>query len=412
METTYLKNIAMLTIPILLFASRNANASNNSPKHEINSTYVSSVNEFGFTLLKELAAKDHDHNIFISPASILFALSMADAGAAGTTRDSMRAVLHLRDFSQEEIDTCNSQLVRSLMLPDTSVELRIANSLWLNHQFKIKPEFTKECEEGYNAQTFVRDFSDANTVHELNGWVKQKTNGKIDEILKSLSPNDIMVILDAIYYYGKWTHPFDSSKTKEKPFFLYNGDEREYPRMVQHRRFDYFENSQYQAVSIPYGDRFSMCVCLPRDRHGLPDLIEGLDRTNPDELTSQLTPREGTVELPKFKISYTISLVKALKGLGMRIAFGADANFRNMTDTPACISNVIHKTYLDVNEKGTEAAAVTAVTMTMMTGAVTKPIQPFAMIIDHPFFCFIKDNKTGIILFSAAIFDPKPNDGE
>lgn len=399
----------MLIVPALLFAKPNASVSSDSSKDEINPRYVSSVNEFGFTLLKKLAAKDHEHNIFISSASILFALSMANDGAAGTTKNSIQTALHLRDFSRDEINTRNAQLLQSLMLPDTSVELRIANSLWLNRKLKFNPEFTKECSEHYDAEAFVRDFSDGNTINELNDWVRGKTKGKIDRILDSFSPEDILVILDAIYFHGEWTHPFDSSDTKEKPFFLFNGDEKKYPRMFQHRTFDYYENSRYQAVSIPYGERFCMCVFLPRERYGLPDLLDELAKTDPEELTSHLRPREGTIELPKFKMSYSVSLVEVLKELGMGIAFGNGANFSKMIDTPVCISNVIHKTYLDVNEKGTEAAAVTAVIITMMPGSVTSPTQPFIMVIDHPFFCIIKDNKTGLILFSGAIVDPKPD---
>jgi len=412
MKTILAECAIIVIISTLLFCKPPITSSDSSSQIEVNPQYVSSVNEFGFKLLKRLALKNNNlkENIFISPASILFAVTIANIGADGATKDSIQSALQLRDFTKDEINNSNSMLLKSLMLPDTSVELKIANSIWLNKQYKFKPTFLKTCEQDYFADPFVRDFNNNSTLSELNGWVQDKTNGKITKIIEKLRPSDLLVILDAIYFYGKWAHLFDSSKTKEKTFFLIGGNKRKYPRMHQQGTFDYFENSRYQIVSIPYGNRYSMNVILPREQNGLPDFLNIMTYENLEDLMSRLTKRKGIIELPRFKIDYFVSLLDVLRDLGMGIAFGNSANFSLMTDNTVCISNVLHKTYLDVNENGTEAAAVTAVTITFTESVHPQSKPPFVMIIDHPFFCVIKDNITGLILFSGAIVDPKPNE--
>jgi serpin B len=368
--------------------------------------YISSANGFGFAMLKKLTLQDPTKNVFISPASILFALSMVNDGAVGITEESIRSAMQLKGFTRDELNENNLQLARSLMLPDTSVELHVANSLWLNHPFELKPEFTKDCDQKYFAETFERDFSAGATLGELNGWVSKKTGGKIEKILDGFSPDAVLVILDAIYFHGKWTHPFDSSRTVKKPFYTLDGRERAYPRMVQSREYEYYEDPVLQTISIPYGNRFSMVISLPRERKGLAKMLEGLDKTTWSDWVARLRLREGMIGMPRFKMDYSASLVGLLKNLGMNIAFTGAADFSRMTNAIVYITDVVHKTYLDVNERGTEAAAVTSVFGT--TSALhPAPPKPFVMIVDHPFFCAIRDNTTGLILFAGAIVDPK-----
>ncbi len=374
----------------------------------VDSLYVRSVNQFGFALLDNLSSKDSTKNVFISPASILFALAMADNGAEGSTDDAIRNALHLDDFSTAVMNASNVRLMRLLMQADTSVELAIANSVWMNEQFALKSEFMRVCEEDYNAGAYRRNFSSEATVAEINGWVKEKTRGKIDRILDALDPDEILVLLDAVYFYGKWTHQFEEAETKEKPFLLLDGSEKNYPRMVQRDTYPYFDDGQYQVVSIPYGKRYSMVVYLPRERAGLRQLVANFAGKDFRDPASGLALREGVIELPRFRIDYSASLEPELTGLGMGIAFGRDANFSRMTDTAAHIDRVMHKTYVEVNEKGTTAAAVSSVGVAVTTALRPQPISPFEMIIDHPFLCLIKDNVSGLVLFSGAILDPTP----
>ncbi len=375
---------------------------------EVDSRYLHSVNQFGLTLLDKLSSKDSTRNVFISPAGLLFALAMADNGAEGSTDEAMRSAMGIGDVTTAAMNASNVRLLHSLTQPDTSVELSIANSLWINDNFTLKSEFMRVCEEEYKGGAYRRNFSSEATVEELNGWVKEKTNGKIARILDELEPADILVILDAVYFHGRWTHEFKAAETKEKPFYFLGGPEKDYPRMAQTETYPYFENRQYQAVSIPYGKRYNMVVYLPRERAGLPELIREFGREGSWDLTTGLVPRPGRIEVPRFRVDYGVSLVEALTELGMGIAFGRDANFSRLTDAAAHINEVVHKAFIEVNEKGTVAAAVTAILGAESAAVMPQTPPPFMMIIDHPFLCLITDNLTGLILFSGAILDPAP----
>jgi serpin B len=402
--------LSTLLVPALLFAKPINRFSTGCNNVEVDKAFIGSANEFGFVLLKKLISNDYSKNIFISPASVLLALAMTNDGADSSTMHAIQSTLELQDFTKDQINSSSAQLMESLMLPDTNVELDIANSLWLNHQYKFRPKFMNDCERNYSAECFVRDFNIPNTLIELNGWVTDKTKGKISRILDELTSDNILVILNAIYFNGKWTYPFDSSKTKKEPFFFSDRSRQDYPRMIQYNEFKYYENSEYQAVSIPYGKRYSMCIVLTKQQDGLSNFISGLDHSHWDDLMTRLRLREGTVELPRFKIDYFKSLAKTLEDLGMKEAFGGKANFNLMTEgAKPFISDVLHKTYLEVNEKGTIAAAVTAVSMGGGKSIQPEPPRPFVMTVDHPFFCVIRDNVTGLNIFAGTIVDPKPD---
>jgi serpin B len=397
-----------IIFPVFLIAQTKTDILQGSDEHGLKKQYVASVNEFGFNLLTKLVSKNPKQNVFISPTSLLYALAMANNGAEGDTKEAIQSVLHLQNFTRDEINTCSAQLSKSLIPTDTCAELNIANSLWLNQQFRLKDEFKAECEHNYSSSSFVRDFASRSTVNEINKWVADKTKGKITSIIDKLTSGDLLVLLNAIYFYGKWSTPFDRKSTAEKPFHLLDGTEKQYPRMSQLRVFEYHENPEYQVVSIPYGKQFSICIFLPRENDGLPQLLEELKEATWIQQLSQLKEQYGRIELPRFKIDYSIHLNEALISLGMGIAFNSDANFSRMTDSPAFISNVFHKTYIEVNEQGTKAAASTSIHMTYTTSAYYEPPTiKFNMIIDHPFFCAIKENTTGLIIFAGSIFDPK-----
>jgi len=368
--------------------------------------YVVSANEFGFKLLKQITSEGLNGNVFISPSSILFCLSMASSGAEGPTQDSMRAAMQLSRFTSSNINNHNSYLLKALAERDTNVRVNIANSLWLNQGYGLTTDFNKECRDDYLAQTFERDFRSDKTLKEINAWVSEKTNGRINSILDRLNPDDVVILLNAMYFYGKWTFAFDSTKTKAMPFFLLDGTEKRSPRMTQYHTFEYYENSKFQAIRLPYGDRFSMVIVLPRDRDGLPAFVRDIDSDNWEQWSSRFARRPGFIGLPRFKSEYSVSLMNPLANMGMEIAFGNKANFQRMTTSPVYISNILQKTFVDVNERGTEAVAVTTI-MAHPTSVLLNPPKPFEMIVDHPFFCIIQDKTTGLILFEGAIVDPR-----
>jgi serine protease inhibitor len=408
LKKSYLKYAILIIVPLLVFSVLLVSSSDDYPTDSRHMKYVSSVNEFGIKLIKKLTENGSDNNVFISPTSLLLALTMANDGAAGSTMDSIQTALNLQSFSKNEINTFNSELLTSLMSSDASVELNIANSIWLNQRKKFKSVFIDDCETYYNADTFIRNFSHPNTLLEINSWVSDKTNGKINSIASRLNPEEILVILNAIYFYGRWSFPFEYDDTKDRTFYLIDGNKKVYPRMTQKGTFEYLEDSTSQAINLPYGERFSMYIILPRERNGLPKLLDSLSNDNVYSMINKMGKQKGVISLPKFKVEYSASFVNILKKFGMSIAFNEGANFDMMAESPVFISNVLQKTYLNVAEKGTEAAAVTAVIMTTGISTNPNPEKLFYMIIDHPFLCLIKDNISGVILFSGAIYDPKP----
>ena len=409
MKKSYLKYAILIIVHFLVFSVLLVSSSDDYPTDSRHMKYVSSVNEFGIKLLKKLTENGSDNNVFISPTSLLLAITMANDGAAGSTIDSIQTALNLQSFSKDEINTFNLELLTSLISSDESVEINIANSLWLNQGKKFKSLFIDDCESYYNADTFVRDFSHNNTLFDINSWVSDKTNGKITRIISKLNPEEILVILNAIYFYGKWSYPFEYEDTKDDTFYLINGNQKVFQSMFQKGTFQYAEDSMSQVINLPYGERFSMYIVLPKERDGLPKFISFMSYENLSGLMNKMSKQKGLISLPKFSIEYSKSLVNTLKELGMGIAFSNGANFDMMTENSVSISNVLHKTYLSVAENGTEAAAVTAVPIGLQSiDGSPNSEKLFYMIIDHPFLCLVKDNISGVILFSGAIYAPKP----
>lgn len=371
-----------------------------------NAKYASSVNEFGFKLLKKLYLQNTATNVFISPPSILFGLSMVNDGAVGGTERAIRSTMQLEEFTCDEINEMNSELIGLFSRTVESTELQIANAIVLDRQCKFRPKFTSDCDTFYSAKVFEKDFRDKATIEEINGWVKENTNGKIQTIIDRFAPLDILVILNAIYFSAKWNSPFKPEATLKKPFYSLDGCERTGQQMLRYGEFRYYEEDGFQSIRLPYERRFSMNIILPRKRDGLSKLIKRLDKSKWNELNTSMDQRPGAIGLPRFKIEYSKSLVDVLGDLGMSLAFSAKADFSRMTDLPAFVSDVIHKTYLEVNERGTEAAAVTAFGLIGASLKKVKLPKPFSMIVDHPFFCVITENVSGLILFAGAIVDP------
>jgi serine protease inhibitor len=366
---------------------------------------VSANTRFGLNLFAELTGNEPSENAFISPSSVAFALSMAYNGAAGQTRDAMAKALELQGTSVEEVNRANAALMASLMEAEPGVELSIANSLWAKAGFEFKDEFMAANREFYSAEVTALDLLAPGASKTINDWVSENTKGKIPEIVPDrLDPLTILLIINAIYFKGLWDEPFDEALTKEQPFTLLDGSKKPVQLMSQGGDYPYFEGDGLQAISLPYKDkRVSMIVILPDEDSSLAELCRDLDAETWEAWVSRLSKRTGTIALPRFRVEYEAGLNDALTALGMGIAFTDRADFGNLCDDPARISEVKHKTFVEVNEEGTEAAAATVV------GIVTTaaPIQrPFRMVVDRPFLCAIRDNETGTVLFMGAIVDP------
>lgn len=213
-------------------------------------------------------------------------------------------------------------------------------------------------------------------------------------------------MINAVYFKGSWTVPFDPTATIDRPFHLLDGTEKQQPMMVQQGQYRYAETEQFQAVSLPYGNRrFSMYIFLPKPESSLSEFQAALAPENWQTWMTQFAQRSGSIEIPRFTFEYSATLNDALEALGMAVAFSDDADFSNLSDTPTAISEVKHKTFIEVNEEGTEAAAVTSVGIRALSARPAEP--PFELRVDRPFFLAIRDDQSGTVLFLGSVVEPE-----
>lgn len=361
---------------------------------------------FGFKLFAETLKQKDSKNVFISPSSVAIALAMVYNGAAGETQQAMAKAMELQGISLSELNQANAELIKGLENPDPKVQLAIANSLWARQGIPFQPKFLQRNQQFYDAKVTELDFKDPGAVATINNWVSQNTRNKITAIVDRLSPDDVMVLINAIYFKGNWSKQFDPATTKQEPFFIGDGSQKLHPLMAQRGEYRYLENDQFQAVSLPYGNsqRMSMYLFLPRSSSNLDTFLQTLTAANWEQWVQQFRNREGSVKIPRFKLEYETNLIPALSALGMGTAFTRQANFSGLSSVPTQIDQVKHKTFVEVNEEGTEAAAVTSIGI--RTTSVMIPTEPFNLVVDRPFFCAIRDNQTGTVLFMGAISEP------
>jgi serpin B len=373
----------------------------NSPAQKVAQGY----NTFGFRLLANTATSNAGKNILISPAGAAFVLSMVENGARGETLRQIASALRVKEFDPGSLGAANAALLHDLSEPGAKVELRIANGIWVDKKAAIRPEFISANQKDYNAEIAPADFSDPAMVGEINSWASRKTEGKIPRFLEPpLDPRLRMILLDAIYFKGKWSTPFDKKFTQDKPFKLADEQSVQVPRMSRSGNFMYYENQTLQIVRLPYGDGdMAMYACLPKS--SLETFIAGLNADTWQRAAKKMVDRKGRVELPRFKFQASFDLTGNLKALGITSAFGRKADLSGISEEPLKIDWVKQKTFVDVNEEGTEAAAVTGAGIVAM--AIRREPPPFEFIADRPFFIAIQDRNTGLFLFLGAILDPR-----
>ncbi|MBD2327650.1 serpin family protein [Alkalinema sp. FACHB-956] len=376
-----------------------------TPAKPVNPKLIAANNRFSFNLLAAVRQQDRSRNVFISPSSVAIALSMLYNGAAGETQKAMAEALQLQDLSLDAVNAANETLKTRLESDNAKVKLTIANSLWLKQGMTFNPEFLSRNQRFYQAKVASLDFADPQSPQVMNNWVKRNTNGRIEKIVDRLNPQDVLYLMNAIYFKGSWEKPFNKQQTREQPFRLANGQTKPHPMMQQFGKYSYAETEDFQAISLPYSDRrLSLYVFLPKEGKTLDALADGLTAETWERWQQQFGKREGSIVLPKFKLEYDTELKDALTTLGMKSAFiPGVADFRNLSDRATFIGQVKHKTFVEVNEEGTEAAGVTSIGI-RTTSIPQDP--PFQMVVDRPFFCALYDSQTGTILFMGTIVDP------
>jgi serpin B len=366
-------------------------------------TMVGSYNEFGLKLLAQTRRAVPGKNVFLSPAGLAIALSMAAEGAQGETLRQIAATLQL-EAGAPDLNEANHALLQNLSRLDPKIKLEIANSLWTAQDAKIKAAFLAAVRQSYEAEVSSVDFKNPATAQKINDWVSEHTHGKIPKMVEPPLDANRLIILDAIYFKGDWSEPFDKTLTHDLPFTLGNGQTVPHPRMSRTGDFEYYEDDAFQEVRLPYaGGEVSMYVFLPKK--SLDAFLPMLTPENWRLWMTRLRSAKGTLELPRFKLENQYDLKPVLGAMGMPLAFTRDANFHGISDEPLYIGWIRQKTYVDVNEEGTEAAAVTGIGF--QAAVAMRPQPPFSMVVDRPFFLAIRDNQSGAMLFLGAIVDPR-----
>jgi len=365
---------------------------------------VNSDNAFSFNLLSNIP-EDQDHNLMVSPLSISLALSMTLNGANGGTKTAMQNTLGFGSLTQDEINQVFLDLIPALKKTDPQVILNIANSIWIKQNFPVLESFIQVNQKYFDASVTNLNF-DQTALNTINSWVNTNTNGKIPTILDSISPDEVMFLINAIYFNGKWQTQFDPAKTVNSDFTLASGQTASVPMMEMKGKFAYSEQTGYKALKMPYGrGKFQMVVLLPTDGNTPEGIAAQLNPTTWASLSSTLNnPAEIDVWFPKFQYSWDIELNQLLSAMGMAIAFSpTDADFSNINATyQLYISKVKHKTFIKVDEEGTEAAAVTSVGVT----ATVAPVNPLEFHANRPFLYLITEEDTGAILFIGKVENP------
>jgi serine protease inhibitor len=362
------------------------------------------VNVFQQTLQIQPAGK----NMLISPMSIYFALGMTYNGAAGTTADSMAKALALTGIPTGQFNAVSKALLQQLPKEDNKVQLSVANSIWYNKTFPTPTAaFGDTVANQFQATLQGLDFSNASSTKTINTWVAKNTGNKIPTIIQSLSPDDIMLLVNAIYFNGSWLNEFKTSDTHAQSFYLSNGSTVNVPFMNQQVNIRTSTNTAFTLAELPYGTgkAFDMYLAIPNNNGDVNKLAQSLDATTLAASISKLDTVKVNLTIPKWEYAYSIdNMEPELSQMGMGIAFSGAADFANIYPTvPVRISKVIHKTYINVSEEGTQAAAVTAVLMTL-TSVVAPSIQ--TIVADHPFVYFIVEKQTGLIIFAGVVNDP------
>ncbi len=358
---------------------------------------------FGFNMLSEISKSNPHENILISPLSISIALHMVVNGARGSTQKQILQALQTNEYNLSDINEYYKTLINNYPNIDSSININVANSLWYDENFKIKPSFVSTVESNYEATIKALDFKDDKSVDSINNWVTNATQNKIEKIIEYIPEDVRMYLINAVYFKGKWTRPFDQSNTSKQAFF--SGNEQYLKDfMFQESRINYAKNEDFEIMELPYGNQsFSMIIILP-SKNNNPENILSKFKNGEDweKVIKNMTFHPIRLWMPKFKLTYENTLNDELKDLGMERAFTPSADFIKINKrNNLFITEVKHKTFIDVNEEGTEAAGVTSIGV-----GITSMPEYQEVKINRPFLFFIQEKISGNSLFAGMINMP------
>jgi serpin B len=378
-------------------------------------SFHDAVNAFSFDIFKIfLSDSQNDGNVFTSPYSIFTALAMTYEGAKGTTAGEMKTVLNI-----EQNNESFHEYMRSLyqyLNANEDYNISTANALWVKENYPLLDGYKNLILTYYGGNSTDMDFSDPeHAANIINGWIENKTHNLIKNLISAGDIDPIftrLILTNAIYFKATWQIQFDEKNTSEKPFELSDEESIDVETMRfigTDDQFNYTENEIMQILELPYtGHEISMTILLPKDGYTIRDIIGSMNHESYKELLDSMNSTELDIYLPKFTIKtplYTLNTY--LKELGMPTAFTGDADFSGMNGVgELCISSVLHKAFIEVNEEGTEAAAATAITMVTSAYPDQNVSQRIVFDADHPFIFLIQHKTTGTILFMGTVTDP------
>lgn len=364
---------------------------------------ASADNTFSFNLFRSVAAQNANTNLFMSPLSVSMALGMTTNGANGGTLDSMRRTLNFNGFSQGQVNMYYSDLLAQLPDLDPNTTLKIANSVWYKNTFSVLPQFVQTETDSYKAKVQALDFSNPSSLTTINDWVSQQTGGKITKVMSSIKPQDLMYLINAIYFKSVWATKFDPSKTAKMAFTRGDNSQVQTDFMKATASYNSTYDQDATIAELPYSNnKYSMVIVLPAAGKSMSDILTELDSAKWKNWMARLSPVKTELDMPKFAFSYSTDLKNNLSAMGMGIAFSDVADFSNINGTGGLeISSVAHKAYVAVDETGTTAAAVTVVTITPTAMPETSQI-----IVNRPFLFVIREMKTGLVVFTGIVNDP------
>ena len=369
---------------------------------------IQAANSFGLRLHQQLLKESPGQNVFLSPLSITTAMAMVYNGSGGETKNELERVLGWNNKSVDQINAGYRELLQLLSQPGEGISLQLSDSVWHNAQVTINSKFASIIRESYHAEIDSIDTSKPEkSAEQINHWIEDHTEGMIDKLIEpqSIDSNLVMILLNAIYFNGTWKDKFDVSLTKDQSFYLTDGSDVKIPFMNRTGRYSYVKNNDYEAIRIPYGTgQMSMIILLPSASSSLEALQEQLWNGKID-LLGQWKQSYGSIQLPKFSIGYSANLNDSLQALGMKQSFSDTADFSGLSnESNVRISEIKHKSKIDISEEGTKAAAVTSIETT--TTSAEAPREPFDMKVDRPFFLAIVDEQSSAVLFTGSIYNP------
>lgn len=364
------------------------------------SEIASAANNFTFDLMAEIDQEFPKENYFISSFSVSTAVSMVMNGASESAQEGFIETLGLNGMAPGEINESYQTLVSYIYGLDPSVTLNVANSNWYTQEYTIKNDFANTLKSHYDAEIFEKDFADPATLQALNGWVEEETNGKIKDILDAINPEDVMFLINAIYFKANWTSQFDPNSTTDLPFFLTNEGSVNVPTMVAEVKHwsAYSTALEAQVIEIPYGnENYAFTIIMPDDVSAIGDLVSSIEINTLNAVLADSTTLVRDLYLPKFQMDFKTDLKDILVSMGMPLT-GLGNLFEE--PLPLAISKVIHQSFLEVNEEGSEAAAATVIGIELTS-------VPAATRINQPFVFLIRERNSGTILFSGKLLDPR-----